>query len=360
MTNMRKLLRPRLALAGVAFGLATLCGVTAAQSPPANDSAPVARIGAAAVHLQDLGPDTAARLASIDQSYTRRLAELELSHRTSTQDTLSSASEDYLNARVLEAEAKAGSTTGAALLDAITGTPVGDAELHSYYDAHEKEIKKPYSEVETQLRAGMESERKQKAQRAYLAGLRAKYDAVVLVEPVRFAVPATGPARGPADAPVTIVLFSDFECPYCKALMPALDQTLDAYPRDVRLVYRNLPLTTLHPHADGAARAAACVEQQHRFWPFLEALFADQHKLTPDGLRETAARVGVDTQRYDNCVASEAPATSLDADAAVAKQLGLASTPVLFINGRMIRGSVRADVIADIVDNEMQRKAAIH
>lgn len=316
---------------------------------------PLATIGGKSVTVQELGPETATKLAKIDRSYERRKTELETSRLTSTQDTLTQDAQAYVDRQVLGQEAQATGLAPEALLARVAVAPVTSEEVHRVYALNSRILGQPYAAVESQLRTQLKRDHEQAAKRTYLSALRAKYDARVLVEPVRLEVHDGGPTRGPANAPVTIVLFSDFECPYCQRVMPALEQTLEAYPEQVRLAYRHLPLSSLHPHALAAARAGVCAEAQGQFWPFLSAVFADDKPLEPLELRSVARSVKLDEPAFDACLTSDETKRRVDADVAEADVLGLSSTPSLLINGRLVRGAVPASALAEVIDDEIAR-----
>jgi protein-disulfide isomerase len=127
-----------------------------------------------------------------------------------------------------------------------------------------------------------------------------------------------------------------------------------AHPRDVRLVYRNLPLTDLHPHAELAARAGACADQQGKFWELHDAMFENQKALDPDALKATAARLGVDGKAFARCLDdASATAAVLDADAQSAAALGLGGTPYFFINGRPLQGVGSQERFEAIITEEL-------
>lgn len=143
----------------------------------------------------------------------------------------------------------------------------------------------------------------------------------------------SSPFKGPADAPVTIVEWADFECPACAATSPILDQALAAYPGQVRLVYKHFPLS-MHQNAESAARAAVAAQKQGKFWELHHALFTNQHNLDEAGLKKLAAEVGLDVKQWDADRRSEAVADAVTADRKAGEKLGLRGTPSIFINGR--------------------------
>lgn len=143
------------------------------------------------------------------------------------------------------------------------------------------------------------------------------------------------PVRGKADAPVTLVVFSDFECPWCAKLEPLLAQLLAANADTVRVVFKHLPLP-MHPQAEPAALAAIAAQRQGKFWEMHDALFAVQ-QWTPAAITETATRIGLDMTRFQADLNSQETRMQLAKDKADAQAAEVAATPSVFVNGRPVR-----------------------
>jgi protein-disulfide isomerase len=163
---------------------------------------------------------------------------------------------------------------------------------------------------------------------------------------------AKAPAKGPANAPVTIVEFTDFHCSHCQAAEAVLGELLSTFP--VRLVHRDLPLENAHPRAKEAHEAARCADAQGRFWQFRELLFAGDPK-SGDALKASAGTANLDLAAYDRCMAAGAGRSAIDADAADAKRLGVKSTPTFFINGRELEGPATLEALTAAVRSELPR-----
>src|SRR5690606_4343248 len=159
----------------------------------------------------------------------------------------------------------------------------------------------------------------------WVAGLKAQAGVRARIPEPRVHVEATGPARGPADAPVTIVAFLDYECPFCARSFKALELLQRAFPSDVRLVVRDLPLPS-HPNARRAAAIARCAAEQDRFWELSPWLFGAP--VATSGLAALAPKVpGLDQKALEACVASGRHADAVDRDIAAADRLGIDGTP---------------------------------
>jgi protein-disulfide isomerase len=147
------------------------------------------------------------------------------------------------------------------------------------------------------------------------------------------AITAEDWSRGAQDAPVTLLEYGDFECPFCGAAYPLLQRLLADFPDTLRLVYRHFPITTVHPHAKMAAQAAEAAGAQHKFWEMHDQLFEHQHHLEPAELRNYAAAIGLDLQRFDDDMAAHKYAPPVREDFQCGVRDGANGTPTLFLNG---------------------------
>jgi protein-disulfide isomerase len=154
-----------------------------------------------------------------------------------------------------------------------------------------------------------------------------------------------GHRMGPERAPVSIVVFSDFQCPYCAVLMARLREVRGAYPGEVSVVYRHFPLPT-HPHAVAAARASECASAQGRFEAFHDALFAAQDSIGILGWDRFAAAAGVaDLPRFAACAAATAPIPALERDTVAGRRLRVSGTPTVLINELRFQGALPTDTL---------------
>jgi protein-disulfide isomerase len=172
------------------------------------------------------------------------------------------------------------------------------------------------------------------------------------------------PMRGNADAAVTIVEYSDFQCPFCSRAYKTLeDQVLKDYGDKVRLVYKNFPLTNMHPWAEDGAVAAACARQQspQGFWKLYDFLFQNQQDITADNLKEKAQAAvhdaGLDADKFNTCFDNKAALDAVKADEQEATALGVRSTPTFFINGRKVEGAVPYESFKEAIDQALNPSA---
>jgi len=145
------------------------------------------------------------------------------------------------------------------------------------------------------------------------------------------------PTKGPADAPITIVEFSDYQCPFCARSEPLVQSALAAYPTQARLVYKHFPLTSIHPQALPAALAAAAAQKQGKFWEMHEKLFANQRALAPEQMKEYARQVGLDVPQFERDMQSDEVKALVQDDIKLAQRVGVRGTPTIFVNGKILQ-----------------------
>jgi protein-disulfide isomerase len=171
----------------------------------------------------------------------------------------------------------------------------------------------------------------------------------------RYEIPTEGfPSLGPEDAEIVLVEFSDFQCPFCKRWHDEVYQPLlDAYPGQIRLVYRNLPLTSLHPEAMSSAIAALCANDQGSYWPFHEKLFSSELELGREGYLQYAADLELDDAAFESCLDSGKFDDFIQEDMDFSLNLGVRSTPTFFVNGLAVVGAQPLDVFKQVIDKEL-------
>jgi protein-disulfide isomerase len=208
-----------------------------------------------------------------------------------------------------------------------------------------------------QVSAYLRNQSRQALLEAFITDLESRYPVERRLEPLRMNVASEGsPSRGPRNAPVTIVEFSDFQCPYCLVFHNTLRQVEETYGDEVRWVYRQFPLTSIHPRAYDAALASLCAEEQGRFWEMHDAMFANQHALERDQLKSTARELGLDGDEFDKCLDLDEYAEEVQADLEAGQALGVQGTPASFINGRFVNGAKPLEEVTAIIDEELARE----
>jgi protein-disulfide isomerase len=169
----------------------------------------------------------------------------------------------------------------------------------------------------------------------------------------RYSVNTQGsPVRGDEAAKLTIVEFSDFECPYCNKVNPTLIELLDQYDGRVRLVWKHLPLDN-HRRAPAAHRASEAAHRQGKFWEMHDLIFANQRAMSPERYREYAAELDLDMDQFDRDLEDPALQRKIEADLAEAKTVGVRGTPSFFINGRYVSGAIPIETFRGLIEAEL-------
>lgn len=163
----------------------------------------------------------------------------------------------------------------------------------------------------------------------------------------------SSPVKGPANAKVTIVEFSDFECPFCKRGRDIMAQVMKMYPNDVRVVFKHLPLD-FHAKAEPASRAAFAAGKQGKFWEFYNALFDNQNKLSDAFYDEQAKALGLNMEKFKADMNSEEAKKAVQADKELASKNGIQGTPAFFVNGIGVRGAYPPEHFKKIIDRLLQ------
>lgn len=289
---------------------------------------------------------------------TQRLAQ-EAQIRQKRHELLTAAVNTLVDDRILEAEAKTRKISTAELIAAeITAkiTPVSDADVDAFYNERSAQGQRlpPKERIAEQIRQFLAQEQEGTARSTFVATLRSKYAAKILFDSYRAELTTEGhPSKGPATAPVTIVEFSDFQCPYCSRILPTIEQALTTYGDKVRVVFRQFPLNSIHPEAQKAAEGSLCAADQGKFWEFHDALFANQQKLGVADLKATAAGLGLNAASFDSCLDSGKFAPQVRADLREGAAAGVTGTPAMFVNGKFLNGVVPFEALAQAIDAEL-------
>jgi protein-disulfide isomerase len=240
-------------------------------------------------------------------------------------------------------------------IDAKLPAP-SEPEIQKVFDENKSQMP-PGSTIESmraQIVSFLQQDSKRQVAQKLFSELRSKAKVEVLLSEPRVTVEAKGPSKGAADAKVTIVEFSDFQCPFCSKAEPAVDEVMKNYSDKVRVVFRHFPLD-FHDKAFKAAEAAGCAEDQGKFWEFHKTLFANQGALSIDDLKAHAKTLGLDSGKFNECLDSGKMKAKVDGDMAAARAVGVNGTPAFFINGIVISGAQPYDKFKEIIDSELAR-----
>ncbi len=174
----------------------------------------------------------------------------------------------------------------------------------------------------------------------------------LLEDPVKITVDGS-PVRGPADARITLVEFSDFECPYCSAAVKQVDMVMAAYPKDVKLIYKQFPLS-MHPHAELAAEASLAAREQGKFWEMYDLLFKNFRQLSRTNINAMAKEVGLDMAKFQSDLDSRKYKAVIEKDLADGEAAGVYGTPAFYINGKQYNGEVTLAALKPILAAELK------
>ncbi|MHB8878813.1 MAG: thioredoxin domain-containing protein [Myxococcaceae bacterium] len=324
-------------------------------------------VGKAAVCPGDLAPDTVVATygdkkitaAEIDGELGDQFQEIE---KQKYQMRVQAIDKLVIQALVKAEAAKKGLTEEQFLKAEIDDKvpPPSDAEIQAMFEQNASQLP-PGSKLEDfkdRIVDFMTRPKKQERAKALFDELRKGANVQVkLEEPAkpRKQVEAKGPSRGPENAKVTIVEFSDFQCPYCSKAHDTVEEVMQAYAGKVRLVFRHFPLE-FHKLAPKAAEASLCAHDQGHFWDYHDALFKNQQKLEIADLKAQAAALGLDAAKFDACLDGGAKAAALQEDMAAAKKVGVTGTPAFFINGVSLSGAQPIEEFKKIIDAELAAK----
>ena len=213
-------------------------------------------------------------------------------------------------------------------------------------------------EARERLRLDLETQARMKHYRTGLEALRRKWTVTLNLPPPSFALElddGLSPAKGSSKPLVTIIEFSDFECPFCGAVQNTLRQIVQSYGRDVRLVFKHLP-SEGHRNSLPAARAAYCAAEQDRFWQFHDALFVAKN-LSPPVFTQIATELGLGLPKFQACLSSEQSRAAIVKDLETARLFRIESTPSFIVNGKLIQGALSFADFQKIIEHELSQRA---
>ena len=271
------------------------------------------------------------------------------------------ALENLVTAKILQSEAAARGISIEELRRQLTlgEINVARAQIDEAY-AQNKSFFASMSpdEARERLRLDLENQARMKYYRTGLEALRKKWTVELSFNAPEFVLElddGVSPAKGPTKPAVTIVEFSDFECPFCSEVQNTLKQVMQTYGKDVRLVFKHMPLEG-HRNSLPAARAAYCAAEQDRFWQFHDALFASRN-LSPALFEEIANDLGLGLPKFRACLDSEHSRTAIVKDIETARLFRIESTPSFIINGKLIKGAVSFADFQKIIERELSQRA---
>jgi protein-disulfide isomerase len=326
--------------------IAVVCAAVAAPRAWADDpNATVATVGDHKISQKDLDAKVKPQLDQMRSMLEKRVDQLIADKSFDLRrQTLESMTDEYLVEQAAQRDKL--SVPDYLKKESSGKNGVTDAEAKAFYEKNKGQGTAPFDKIKPQLLQMMNRQ-------ALLERLRKNQPVKILLEPKRVVVDSSGhPAEGGKDAPVTIVEFTDFQCPFCKATQATLKQLHDKYGDKIRVVHMDFPLP-FHSHSLDAAKAGRCANEQGKFWPFHDALFADQSKLAPADLKATAKTLGMNPAKFDTCFDSAKYDSQIKADQAVGEKVGVDGTPAFFIDGRPLTGAQPTPKFEEMIDDEL-------
>jgi protein-disulfide isomerase len=322
-------------------------GTTAKASDP---NAPVAKLGSQVITEAELSKQTKGEVMRAEAQHVERV------HQIKEQ-----ALNGMIEKRLIEAKAKAENITADQLVErevASKVTPPTETELKAMYDAAKAQGQPlpPYEEVKPQIVKYATEQGKARHRKAFLDKLRSETKVEVLLAPVlppKVEVALVGQSKGPSNAPITIVEFSDYQCPYCSRAEETVKKVMDEYKGKIRLFYRDYPLP-FHGQAQKASEAALCAADQNKYWEMHEKLFASQSALAIPQLKEHAKGLGLDAGKFDKCLDGGDKAKLVEDSKKAGEELGVTGTPHFFINGRPLSGAQPFEEFKKVIDLELR------
>lgn len=337
-----------LAFAGCGGAASGSGGQAAAGSllPDTVDSEVLAVLNGEEITLDDLADRDISQLAQLRSDYYTQ------THDLLEEGAVRAAREHLL----LAAAAEKGMTLNQYYTNEIGLPEVSDEELQYIYDQNRGQFGgRTLDQIGTDLRRQIANQKMAQKIEAAGNGLLGEAEWDLKVPAFRVAIETAGHATlGPDSAPVELVVFSCFECPFCRRFDESVNRLREdeALASQVRLVFRHFPLRNMHPMAQKAHEASVCAEDQGKFWEFHDALWADEN-ISLDGLEQHARLLGLDTEEFAQCLNSGRSYERVQKDLDAALALGQTGTPAVFVNGRYVGGAVSFEQLKAQIEREI-------
>lgn len=268
------------------------------------------------------------------------------------------ALDEAIDSRLLDEAAKSKNITVDQLLNTEVYTAVKDPtedQLEVYYEG--LDTQEPYQSVRGQVLDHIRELRRTKARAAYVEQLRKQAQIHVLLMPPSADVNTKESyALGDKTAPVELVEFADYQCPYCQKVAPQIEQLKKEFGPKLTVVFKDFPLP-MHPNAEKAAEASRCAGDQGKYWEYHDVLFNSQ-EIKPTELKEHAHALNLDMGQFDACLDKGTEAAAVQKDLDEAKTLGLTGTPSFFVNGHFFSGVTDYAALKDIINQQLNAVAA--
>ncbi len=300
--------------------------------------------------------EIAANRDSFDADFKTQISQV----KQQIYDAKKMALDDYIGKTLEEKAAKAKGVTVDALIkteieDKIA--PVTPADVDTFYAQNQRMFGGQAKEAVTkQIEDQIRAQRIAQKRNDFRASLRASTPVKINLEVPRIAISIDDqPIQGSKDAPVMIVHFSDYQCPFCSRVVPTLDKIRKDYGDKVAVVYRDFPLS-FHQYAEKASEAADCAGKQGKFWEYHDKNFANQGQLSVPDLKKRAEEMGLDMAKFNQCLDSGETKPEIDRDMKDGAAYGVQGTPATFVNGRFLSGAQPYENFKKVIDDELSLK----
>ncbi len=351
--RMRRVTLGAILVAGLACSSAEMA--PSAQTQPPSQDAVVADVAGRKITLRELD----AKWEEVDPAEQARAMQTLYQNRRNVLDQM-------VGDILIENAAKAAGLSAEQFLEQENAKRVKaptDADVQQFYEQNKDRTQgRPLDQLKGPIGEFLKSQREQQA-RAQLVDELMKKGAggaiKVTLDPPRreVAIAPNDPVRGPATAPITIVEFSDYQCPYCARVTPTLDKLRAAYPDKIRFIFKDFPLPN-HPQAPKAAEGAHCAGEQSKYWEMHDRLFANPQALDVDTIKQHATTLGLDQAKFTQCLDSGKFADAVKAGMELGSKLGINSTPTLYVNGRPVVGAQPYEHFVAVIEEELARSGS--
>lgn len=268
--------------------------------------------------------------------------------------------EELIQRQVLDQEAARRGISRDALLEQEVNAKVAEvtpSDIHDFYVKHKDQLTGEEADISPRLKTYLRNQRVASRREEYVKSLETQANVKILLQapaPVRVEIPIEGePTRGAEASPVTIVIFEDFQCPFCRKSMAPLAEAVEHHRGQVRLAHLDFPLESLHPASRQSHEAARCAAAQGKFWEYRDLLYAGTAGIGPDQLEQLAAQLQLNVPAFRQCLASGTYREAVSHDIAEGNRLGVTGTPTFFMNGRPISGAQSAAEFDRLIDQEL-------
>jgi protein-disulfide isomerase len=347
-----------------ALGLVTLiagCSKTSPNSAEARTSSAGASDDIPDV-LAKIG-DQPVTMADVRAQIGNDLDRLDFDYKRNRSRAIGAALEQILQNRVIDEEARKQGKTIEELVMAEAGGSYepSEIEVSAWYNENQARTGgRPLDQLKSQIADLLRRKKREAAADKLQARLNKERQVAIMFKPYRLSFNnENAPTLGKPGAPVTVVEFSDFQCPFCRSFAPNLHLIEKQFGDKVQVVYRQYPIPSLHPFAAKAAEASLCANEQGKFWALHDLMFVEQSRLSVSDLKDKARRLGMNGGKFDSCLDSGKYVEQVQRDIAEGARSGITGTPAIFVNGIEVPGgAVPLETVAAAIQHEIDQSSS--